>query len=128
MPTGKVKWYDVEKGFGFITVDGGGPDVFVRSSALPDGVPSLKPGTRLEFGVAQGRKGDQALQVRVIDAPPSVSKALRKRPADMVPIIEDLYRLLETVEKSYRASRHPEPKTARSTAKVLRALADELEL
>jgi CspA family cold shock protein len=127
VPTGKVKWYDVDKGFGFIAVDGGGEDVFVPRSALPDGVASLKQGTRLEFGVAEGRKGAQALQVRVLDTPPSVSKALRKRPADMVPIIEDLYRLLESVEKSYRASRHPEPRTARSTAKVLRALADELE-
>jgi CspA family cold shock protein len=46
----------------------------------------------------------------------------------MVNIIEDLYRLLENVEKSYRNGRHPDAKTARPTAKVLRALADELEL
>ena len=133
MPTGKVKWYDAEKGFGFITVDEGeGPDVFVRASALPKGVTTLKPGTRLEFGVAQGRKGDQALQVRVLEAPPSVAKAVskasRKKPADMVPILEDLYRLLEGIESGYRAGRHPDPKTARPTAKLLRALADELEL
>lgn len=127
MPTGKVKWYDVEKGFGFISKDDGG-DVFVRSSALPDGVASLKPGTRVEFGVAQGRKGDQALQVRVLDAPPSVSRAMRKKPADMVNIVEDLYRLLEGIEKGYRAGRHPDPKTAKPTAMLLRALADELEL
>ena len=126
MPTGKVKWYDVEKGFGFLSKDEGG-DVFVRSSALPDGVPTLKPGTRVEFGIAQGRKGDQALQVRVLDAPASVSKAMRKKPAEMVNIIEDLYRLLENVEKGYRAGRHPDPKTAKPTAMLLRALADELE-
>jgi CspA family cold shock protein len=127
VPTGKVKWYDVEKGFGFLSKDEGG-DVYVRASALPEGVGALKPGTRVEFGIAQGRKGDQALQVRVLDAPPSVSKSLRKKPADMVNIIEDLYRLLENIEKGYRAGRHPEPKTARPTAKLLRALADELEL
>lgn len=127
MPTGKVKWYDVEKGFGFLSKDEGG-DVYVRSSALPEGVATLKPGTRVEFGIAQGRKGDQALQVRILDAPPSVSKGLRKKPADMVNIIEDLYRLLENIEKGYRAGRHPEPKQARPTAKLLRALADELEL
>ncbi len=127
MPTGKVKWYDVEKGFGFLSKDEGG-DVYVRSSALPEGVPSLKPGTRVEFGVAQGRKGDQALQVRILDAPPSVSKAMRKKPADMVNIVEDLIRLLEGLEKGYRAGRHPDPKAARPTAKLLRALADELEL
>jgi CspA family cold shock protein len=127
VPTGKVKWYDVEKGFGFLSKDEGG-DVFVRSSALPDDVPSLKPGTRVEFGVAQGRKGDQALQVRILDAPASVSKGLRKKPADMVNIVEDLYRLLENIEAGYRNGRHPDPKTAKPTAMLLRALADELEL
>ncbi len=127
MPTGKVKWYDVEKGFGFISKDEGG-DVFVRASALPTGVASLKPGSRVEFGIAQGRKGDQALQVRLIDAPPSVSRAMRKKPADMVNIIEDLYRLLENIEHGYRAGRHPDPKAVKPTAMLLRALADELEL
>jgi CspA family cold shock protein len=127
VPTGKVKWYDVEKGFGFLSKDEGG-DVYVRSSALPEGVATLKPGTRVEFGVAQGRKGDQALQVRLLDAPPSLSKAQRKKPAEMVNIVEDLYRLLEGIEKTYRAGRHPDPKTAKPTAKLLRALADELEL
>ena len=126
MPTGKVKWYDVEKGFGFLSKDEGG-DVFVRANALPDGVATLKPGTRVEFGVAQGRKGDQALQVRLLEAPASVAKALKKKPAEMVNIIEDLYRLLENVEKGYRAGRHPDPKTAKPTAMLLRALADELE-
>ena len=126
MPTGKVKWYDVEKGFGFLSKDDGG-DVFVRSSALPEGTATLKPGTRVEFGVAQGRKGEQALQVRVLDAPASVSKAMRKKPAEMVNIIEDLYRLLEGIERGYRAGRHPDPRTAKPTAMLLRALADELE-
>ncbi len=46
----------------------------------------------------------------------------------MVNIVEDLYRLLENVEQTYRHGRHPDPKTAAPTAKVLRALADELEL
>jgi CspA family cold shock protein len=126
VPTGKVKWYDVEKGFGFLSKDEGG-DVFVRANALPDGVATLKPGTRVEFGVAQGRKGDQALQVRLLEAPASVAKALKKKPAEMVNIIEDLYRLLENVQNGYRAGRHPDPKTAKPTAMLLRALADELE-
>lgn len=127
MPTGKVKWYDAEKGFGFLSQDDGG-DVYVRSDALPAGVTALKAGTRVEFGIAQGRKGDQALQVRLLDPVQSVSKGLRKKPEDMVTIIEDLMRLLEGVEKGYRAGRHPEAKTARPTAKLLRAVADELEL
>jgi cold shock protein len=127
VPTGKVKWYDAEKGFGFLSQDDGG-DVYVRSEALPAGVPSLKAGTRVEFGIVQGRKGDQALQVRLLEPTQSVSKGLRKKPADMVNIIEDLYRLLENIERAYRGGRHPDPKVAAPTAKVLRALADELEL
>ena len=127
MPTGKVKWYDGEKGFGFLSREGG-EDVYVRSSALPEGAAALKAGTRVEFAIAAGRRGDQALRVRVLDAPPSVSKALRKKPADMVNIIEDLHRLLDDVEQGYRRGRHPDPKVVKPTAMLLRALADELEL
>jgi cold shock protein len=127
VPTGKVKWYDAEKGFGFLSQEDG-PDVYVRAEALPAGVASLKAGTRVEFGIVQGRKGDQALQVRLLEPAQSVSKSLRKKPADMVNIVEDLYRLLEGIEKTYRAGRHPDPKTAKPTAMLLRALADELEL
>ncbi len=127
MPTGKVKWYDAEKGFGFLSREDG-DDVYVRSSSLPTGITTLKAGTRVEFGILSGRKGEQAHQVRVLDAPPSVSRALRKKPEDMVGIVEDLIRLLEGVERGYRAGRHPDPKTAKPTAKLLRGLADELEL
>jgi CspA family cold shock protein len=131
VPTGKVKWYDADKGFGFLSKDEGG-DVYVRADALPSGTSSLKPGPRVEFGLVQGRKGDQALQVRLLEPVASVAKAVsksqRKKPADMVNIIEDLYGLLENVERSYRAGRHPDAKVGKPTAKVLRALADELEL
>jgi cold shock protein len=131
VPTGKVKWYDADKGFGFLSKDEGG-DVYVRADALPSGTSSLKPGTRVEFGLVQGRKGDQALQVRLLEPVASVAKAVsksqRKKPADMVNIIEDLYGLLENVERSYRAGRHPDAKVGKPTAKVLRALADELAL
>lgn len=134
MPTGKVKWFDAEKGFGFLSQDDG-PDVYVRADALPAGVTTLKAGTRVEFGLAQGRRGDQALQVRVLEQPASVAKAQsraqaaakRKRPEEMVPIVEDLIRLLDGVGESYRRGRHPEPRTARPVAKLLRALADQLE-
>ena len=130
MPTGKVKWYDAEKGFGFLSREEGA-DVYVNASALPDGMPALKPGARVEFGIAQGRRGDQALQVRVLDQPASVAAnqraAHRKKPEDMVGIVEDLIRLLEGVEQTYRYGRHPEARTAKPTAKLLRGLADELE-
>jgi CspA family cold shock protein len=131
VPTGKVKWFDADKGFGFLSQEDG-PDVYVRSDALPEGTTSLKAGTRVEFGIAQGRRGDQALQVRIIDAPASVSRgqsqARRKKPEEMVGIVEDLIRLLDDVGEGYRHGRHPDARTARPTAKLLRALADELEL
>ncbi len=127
MPTGKVKWYDNEKGFGFLTKDEGG-DVYVRAAALPAGVTTLKNGARVDFGVVQGRKGDQALQVRLLEPPPSLSKAMRKSPEQMVVIVEDLIRLLEGLEATYRRGRHAESRTAKQTATLLRALADELEL
>ena len=130
MPTGKVKWYDATKGFGFLSQEDG-PDVYVHSDALPDGT-ALKPGTRVEFGIVQGRRGDQALQVRVLDAPASVSRnqshAKRKRPDEMVPIVEDLIRVLDGIGEAYRHDRHPDAKAAKPVAKLLRALADELEL
>ena len=56
MPTGKVKWFKVEQGFGFIADDDGG-DVFVHASALPEGTASLKPGERVEFSIADGKRG-----------------------------------------------------------------------
>ena len=131
VPTGKVKWFDAEKGFGFLSQEDG-PDVYVRADALPEGVTTVKAGTRVEFGIAQGRRGDQALQVRILDAPASVqrnqSHAKRKKPDEMAPIVEDLIRLLDDVGEAYRHGRHPDRSTARPTAKLLRALADELEL
>jgi len=131
VPTGKVKWYDAEKGFGFLSREDG-DDVYVRASSLPEGVTTLKAGTRVEFGILSGRKGDQAHQVHVLDAPPSVAAnqrhAQRKKPEDMVGIVEDLMKVLEGVEEAYRHGRHPDPKHAKPTAKLLRALADELEL
>ncbi|WP_310526271.1 cold shock domain-containing protein, partial [Nocardioides sp.] len=61
MPSGKVKWFDVDKGFGFLSQEDG-PDVYVHSDALPEGTTTLKAGAKVEFGIAQGRRGDQALQ------------------------------------------------------------------
>jgi CspA family cold shock protein len=63
---GTVKWFNAEKGFGFIAVDGG-QDVFVHYSAIAaEGYRSLDEGQRVEFEVTQGQKGPQADQVRPI--------------------------------------------------------------
>ncbi|MGH3318949.1 MAG: cold-shock protein [Streptosporangiaceae bacterium] len=126
MPTGKVKWFDAEKAFGFLTRDDGG-DVFVHQSALPPGVPTLRAGQRVEFGVAQGRRGEHALSVQLIEPTRSVSEGLRKTPDEMVVIVEDLIKLLDGVSATYRRGRRPDPSVARKVAAVLRGVADDLE-
>ncbi len=126
MPTGKVKWYDADKGFGFLTRDDGG-EVFVHSKALEPPGSALRPGQRVEFGVAEGRRGTQALQVRTIEPPPTVSKAGRKDPEQMTVIVEDLIKLLDGVSNTYRRGKHPEGREAKKTAAVLRAVADDVD-
>jgi CspA family cold shock protein len=67
MPQGVVKWFNAEKGFGFITPDGGGDDVFVHQSEIQmEGYRDLEEGQRVEFETKQGQKGLQASQVRKI--------------------------------------------------------------
>src|SRR6476620_3080078 len=67
MTQGTVKWFNAEKGFGFIEQDGDGPDVFVHYSAIDTtGYKSLDDGQRVEFNTTQGPKGPQAENVRPV--------------------------------------------------------------
>ena len=142
MPTGKVKWYDAEKGFGFLAQESG-EDVYVRSSALPEGVEALKPGQRVEFGMAAGRRGPQALSVTILDPAPSVAKnardaareaarkeqqAKRHSPDELHGMVADLITLLEAkVQPDLRKGRYPDRKTAQRISEVVRAVARELD-
>jgi cold shock protein len=126
VPTGKVKWFDTERGFGFIASDNG-DEIFLHASALPAGVTDPKPGTKVEFGVADGRRGPQALSVKVLDPIPSVAKAARRPVDDMVVIVEDLIKVLDKVGNDLRRGRYPEKAHGQKYAALLRAVADSLE-
>jgi len=126
VPTGKVKWFDAEKGFGFIASDEGG-DVFLPSSSLPSGVTSVKGGTRVEFGVVEGRRGAQALTVTLVDKPPSMAARSHKPADDMAIIVEDLIKLLDGIGNGLRRGRYPEKATGAKVAAMMRAVANELE-
>ncbi|MEV0153052.1 cold shock domain-containing protein [Micromonospora sp. NPDC050686] len=128
MPTGRVKWYDTAKGYGFVTSDEGG-DVFLPKAALPAGVTDLKGGQRIEFGVVESRRGSQAMSVRLLEAPPSVAEA-RRRPADELHgLVEDMIKVLEAkVQPDLQRGRFPDRKTAQKVAQLVHAVARELEV
>jgi CspA family cold shock protein len=126
MPTGRVKWFSLEKGFGFIASEEG-EDVYLAASSLPAGVSTVKPGTKLEFGVADGRRGPQALSVVIIDAPPSLAENSRVNSDDLAAMIEDTIKILDKVGNGLRHGRHPNAVEAESLGRVLRGIAGQLE-
>ncbi len=127
VPTGKVKWYDAEKGFGFLSQEEGA-DVYVPKGSLPREVEALKSGQRVEFGIAEGRRGPQALQVRLVDPLPSVAEAARRSPDELHGLIDDMIKLLEVkVQPDLRRGRYPDRRNTKRLAEVVRAVARELE-
>ena len=79
--------------------------------------------------MAEGRRGAQALQVRILEPPPTVAaaKQARKKPDEMVLIVEDLIKLLDHASTTYRRGKQPDTKEAKRIAAVLRAVADDIE-
>ncbi|CAB4719086.1 unannotated protein [freshwater metagenome] len=126
MPSGKVKWFSLEKGFGFIASEEG-EDVYLAASALPAGVSTVKPGTKLEFSVADGRRGPQALSVTILEAPPSLAENSRMDGDDLAAIIEDVIKILDRLGNGLRHGRFPTSVESGRTAKVLRGIADQIE-
>lgn len=132
MPTGRVKWYNAEKGFGFVSRDDGGSDVFLHRDALPDSVTELKAGQKLEYGIVDTRRGVQAMSVTLVEAPQRVKKAeppvQRRSPEELHGLIEDMIKVLEDqVMPPLRRGRHPDRKQTAKIAEVVHAVASELE-
>ncbi len=128
-----MKWYDAEKGFGFLSQEQG-EDVYVRSSALPEGLETLKAGQKVEFGMASGRRGPQALSLKVLEPAPSIKQqapaptAKRHTPDELHGMVEDMITVLEaTVQPDLRRGRYPDRKTAQRISEVVRAVARELD-
>jgi len=125
MPSGRVKWFSLEKGFGFISNDEG-EDVYLAASALPNGVATVKPGTKLEFSIADGRRGPQALAVSIVEAPPSISGSSRGKNDDLAAMLEDTIKILDRYSNSLRSGRASATEAER-LAKVLRGIAAQIE-
>jgi CspA family cold shock protein len=127
VPRGKVKFFDAEKGFGFGVDSESGESVYVHASTLPADMKSLHPGTKVDFDVAEGRRGPQVLSLRVLEPSPSVSRARRPKPEDMAVMVEDLIRLLDDAGNGLRKGRYPDRSHAQKVATVLRAVAESFE-
>ena len=125
MPTGHVKWFSLEKGFGFIANDEG-EDVYLAATSLPEGVATVKPGTKLEFSIADSRKGPQDLSVHIFDAPPSLVENSRVNSDDLAAMIEDTIKILDKVGNGLRHGRHPNAQEADRLGRVLRGIATAL--
>ncbi|WEV63393.1 cold-shock protein [Bifidobacterium sp. ESL0732] len=127
MPSGKVRWFDSKRGYGFIT-DEEGNDVFLPAAALPAGTSTLRKGAKVEFSLVDGRKGPQAMDLHVLGPVPSVVRATRPKPDDMAAIVEDLIKLLDQAGNSLRHHRYPNPGESRKLATLLRAVADDFDV
>lgn len=126
MPNGKVKFFDAEKGFGFL-IGEDGQSVYVHASVLPEDVPALRPGQKVEFDLVDGRRGPQALALRLLEPAPSIMRARRMKAEDMAVMVEDLIKLLDDASDGLRRGRYPDKGHAQKVAQVLRAVADNFE-
>ena len=127
MPSGRVRWFDANKGYGFITNEAGA-DVFLPAVALPDGVTTLRKGAKVEYSVVDGRKGPQAMGVRLIESASSMVKATRPKPDDMAAIVEDLIKLLDSAGNGLRRHHYPSQADSKKLATLLRAVADNFDV
>lgn len=128
MPTGKVKWYDVDKGYGFVS-NPGDEDVYVGSSVLPEGVEELVKGQRIEYEFVAGRRGPQILTMTVLDNGPRRAQRQHKfSTEELQSMVQDTITLLDSVVLSgLQAGRRPDRKEGHKIAEILRNIAREID-
>ena len=114
MPSGRVRWFDANKGYGFIQNEQGA-DVFLPAAALPEGVKTL-------------RKGAKAMGLTLVASAPSLVKATRPKPDDMAAIVEDLIKLLDSAGNQLRRHHYPSPAESKKLATLMRAVADNFDV
>jgi CspA family cold shock protein len=133
VPSGRVKWFDAEKGFGFVSRDDGGKDVFVHRDALPEGVEELAKGTKVEYSIIDTRRGVQAMGLHVIAAPQAAGavpapETPKRSPEELNSLLQDMIGVLEQqIMPPLSRGRRPDRKTGAKIAEMLRAVASDLE-
>lgn len=127
MPSGRVRWFDAKKGFGFIESDDG-HDVFLPQTALPKDTRDVRKGAKVEYSVIDGSKGPVAMDVTFVKSAPSLVKATRPKPDDMAAIVEDLIKLLDSAGNQLRRRRYPSASDSKKLATLLRAVADNFDV
>ena len=107
----------------------GNEDCYISKQVLPDGVEELHQGQRIDFDFAAGRRGPQALRVKILDTPRVSKKPQHKyEPEKLHGMVSDLVTLLESkVQPLLRSGRYPDRKTGHQVAEILRAVAKELD-
>lgn len=132
MPSGRVKWFDADKGFGFVSRDDGGKDVFVHRDALPEGAEDLVKGQKVEYSIIDTRRGVQAMGVHVLAEPQTaggapVAEKAKRSPEDLNSLLQDMIGVLEQqIMPPLSRGRRPDRKTGAKIAEMLRAVADDL--
>lgn len=129
MPKGTIKFYDRDKGFGFVIDEETDESVYFHSSVLPPHEDTIDAGTIVDFSVVIGKKGAQVLNMQILEKPKSVVKAKRKSPDNMIILINELISVLENTNNSYlRHNKYPSDNESKQIATILRAVARNFDV
>jgi len=102
-------------------------DTNAYADALPTGVTTVKPGTKLEFSIADGRRGPQALSVSIVEAPPTMATSSRGKNDDLAAMIEDTIKILDRYGNGLRSGRTSTAADGERLAKGLRGIASQID-